>query len=107
MHTFCFRSLQVITSYIKSNPKMRLIEGTVNEEGTEKPMQAEGEVTIDNKSVHVVLIDGPNSKEAKEVSYAGADLFLVLFSIIDPDSIRSAMKVVRKYISIVAGIARE
>ena len=97
----CLMPSQVITSYVKSNPKMRLLEGTltfVGEDGIEKPMQAEGEVTIDNKSVHVVIIDGPNSKEAKDIAYAGTDLFLVLFSIIDPDSVRGAMKVVRTYL---------
>jgi len=98
----CLMPSQVITSYVKSNPKMRLLEGTLTfvEDGIEKPMQAEGEVTIDNKSVHVVIIDGPNSKEAKDIAYAGTDLFLVLFSIIDPDSVRSAMKVVRTHLFI-------
>jgi len=87
----CSCKTQVITSYHKSNPKMRLIEAT-SEEGIEKPLQLEGEVTIDNKPVHVVIVDGPGSQEAKAAAYDQADLFLVLFSIIDPDSLRSAMK---------------
>lgn len=76
---------------MKNNPKMKQSESGSEEQGT----QIRGEVTVDNKTVHVIIHDAPTNLEARFRCYEATDLFLIFFSVIDPDSLRNSIKKVR------------
>ncbi|KAL6057002.1 Myotubularin-like phosphatase domain [Balamuthia mandrillaris] len=79
---------QVLKSYLQSNPKMKETEDSSEETG----LQVGGEFTVDNKHVRVTILDAP-SEDAKrrQAYYTGANLFLLFFSIVDPDSLENVL----------------
>jgi hypothetical protein len=80
---------QILTAYARANAKLRQ---TAAPDGDERGLQLEGELTLDGRSVAVELVDAPLADAARASLMPLTTLFLVFFSVIDPDSYANALK---------------
>eukprot|EP01087_Luapelamoeba_hula_P012480 TRINITY_DN3484_c0_g1_i2.p1 TRINITY_DN3484_c0_g1~~TRINITY_DN3484_c0_g1_i2.p1 ORF type:complete len:2043 (+),score=287.04 TRINITY_DN3484_c0_g1_i2:206-6334(+) len=79
---------EVLSSYLKNSPKMRKVESA----GDNQPLQVEGDIDVDGKMVHITIIDAPSTEQERAAIYPSTDLFLVLFSLVNPDTLRNVLK---------------
>jgi hypothetical protein len=92
---------QVLAAYARTaaNAKLRQLAPAPSDgEGGDggSGLQVEGEVVLDGRAVAVELIDAPAGDAARAALMPLTSLFLVFFSVIDPDSYANALKKVRR-----------
>lgn len=82
---------QILASYARANMKLR----QTSPDGDERGLQLDGEIVIDGRSVPVEIIDAPLADAARASVLPLTSLFLIFFSVIDPESYSNALKKVR------------
>jgi hypothetical protein len=91
VHSIHNHNPKVLMAYAKSNPKMRQVD-TQTEDNKEQSMYLEGEAEVEGRPLSVSLYDTPSSEQGRILCYPFADLILILFSVIEPDSLRNVLK---------------
>lgn len=83
---------QILASFARANAKLR----QTAPDGDERGLQLDGELILEGRSVSVELIDAPLSDASRASILPLTTLFLVFFSVIDPESYANALKKVRE-----------
>jgi hypothetical protein len=88
---------QVLAAFARTatNAKLRQTAPAPSDGEGGGGLQVEGEVVLDGRAVAVELIDAPAGDAARAALMPLTTLFLVFFSVIDPDSYANALKKVR------------
>lgn len=80
---------QILASYARANPKLRQ---TAAADIEERGLQLDGEVNVDGRSITVELVDAPLSEASRASVLPLTTIFLIFFSVIDPESYTNALK---------------
>jgi hypothetical protein len=83
---------QILASYARATPKLRQ---TAAPDGDERGLQLEGDLLLDGRTLTVEIVDAPLADVPRAAAVPLTTLFLIFFSVVDPDSYANALKKVR------------